>query len=44
MGTGRKHFRLFFHFHASITIGMVVICLITNRINKQIIPQTKFES
>ena len=28
-------------FHASIAIGMGVILLITNRLNKQIIPQTK---
>ena len=27
-------------FHAFITIGMGVIFLITNRLNKQIIPQT----
>ena len=40
-GTERKHFRIFFPFHASITIGMGVISLITNRVNKQIIPQTK---
>ena len=41
MGTERNHFRIFFPFHASITIGMVVIILITNRINKQTIPQRK---
>ena len=35
------YFRIFFPFHASITIGMGVIFLITNRLNKQIIPQTK---
>ena len=40
-GTERKHFRIFFPFHASITIGMGVIFLITNKVNKQIIPQTK---
>ena len=40
-GTERKHFRIFFPFHASITIGMGVIFLIINRVNKQIIPQTK---
>ena len=40
-GTERKHFRIFFPFHASIIIGMGVIFLITNRVNKQIIPQTK---
>ena len=33
-------FRLF-PFHVSITIGMGVIFLITNRVNKQIILQTK---
>ena len=30
-------FVYFFPFHASITIGMGVIFLITNRVNKQII-------
>ena len=32
-GTERKHFRIFFHTYASITIGMGVIFLITNRVN-----------
>ena len=41
--TERKHFHIFFPFHASITIGMGVIFLITNRVNKQIILQTKVE-
>ena len=40
-GTGRKHFHIFFPFYASITIGMEVIFLITNRVNKQIMLQTK---
>ena len=40
-GTERKHFRIFFPFHAFITIGVGVIFLITNRLNKQIIPQPK---
>ena len=35
-GTERKHFRIFFPIYASITIGTVVIFLITNRVNKQI--------
>ena len=43
-GTASKHFRIFFPFRASITIGMGVIFLITNRVNNEIIPQTKFES
>ena len=40
-GTDRKHFHFFLPFHASSTIGMGVIFLITNRVNKQIILQTK---
>ena len=32
-GTERKHFRIFSLIYASITTGMVVIFLITNRIN-----------
>ena len=32
-GTERKHFRIFFPIYASITIGMGVIFLITNRVN-----------
>ena len=40
-GTKMKHFHIFFPFYASITIGMGVILLITNRVNKQIILQTK---
>ena len=35
-GTERKHFRIFFPIYASITIGMGVIFLIANRVNKQI--------
>ena len=37
--TERKHFHIFFPFHASITIG--IIFLITYRVNKQFILQTK---
>ena len=37
LGTERKHFLIFFIFHASITIGMGVIFLIINSVNKQII-------
>ena len=37
----RKETFSFFPFHASITIGMGVIFLITNKVNKQIIPQTE---
>ena len=33
-GTERKHFHIFFPIYASITIGMGVIFLITNRVNK----------
>ena len=40
-GPERKHFHIFSPFYASITIGMGVIFLITNRVNKQIILQTK---
>ena len=32
-GTERKHFYIFFPISASITIGMGVIFLITNRVN-----------
>ena len=35
-GTERKHFHIFFPIYASITIGMRVIFLIANRVNKQI--------
>ena len=35
-GTERKHFHIFFPIYASITIGMGVIFLIDNRVNKQI--------
>ena len=35
-GTERKHFHIFFPISASITIGMGVIFLIANRVNKQI--------
>ena len=35
-GTERKHFHIFFPIYASITIGMGVIFLIANRVNKQI--------
>ena len=35
-GTERKHFHIFFPTSASITIGMEVIFLIANRVNKQI--------
>ena len=35
-GTERKHFDIFFPIYSSITIGMVVIFLIANRVNKQI--------
>ena len=35
-GTERKHFHIFFPIYASITIGMGVIFLISNRVNKQI--------
>ena len=35
-GTERKHFYIFFPIYASITIGMGVIFLIANRVNKQI--------
>ena len=35
-GTERKHVRILFPIYASITIGMGVIFLITNRVNKQI--------
>ena len=34
--TERKRFQIFFPIYASITIGMVVMFLITNRVNKQI--------
>ena len=34
-------FVYFFPFHAFITIGVGVIFLVTNRLNKQIISQTK---
>ena len=40
-GTERKHFYIFFPFHASITIWMRAIFLTTNRVNKQSILQTK---
>ena len=40
-GQKSKHFHIFFPFPASITIGMGVIFLITNRVNNQIILQTK---
>ena len=40
-GQKENIFVYFFPFHASITIRMGVIFLITNRLNKQIIPQTK---
>ena len=43
-GTERKHFHIYFPSYASINIGMWVIILITNRVNKQIILQTKVES
>ena len=33
-GTERKHFHIFFPIYASITIGMGVIFLITNWVNK----------
>ena len=36
-GTERKHFHIHFPFRASITIGLGVIFLITNSVNKQII-------
>ena len=35
-GTERKHFHIFFPIYASITIGMGVIFLIANRVNKEI--------
>ena len=35
-GTERKHFHMLFPIYASITIGMGVIFLIANRVNKQI--------
>ena len=35
-GTERKHSHIFFPISASITIGMGVIFLIANRVNKQI--------
>ena len=35
-GTERKRFGIFFPIYASITIGMGVIFLITNRVYKQI--------
>ena len=35
-GTERKDFHMFFPIYASITIGMGVIFLIVNRVNKQI--------
>ena len=34
--TERKHSHIFFPIYASITIGMGVILLIANRVNKQI--------
>ena len=34
--TERKHFHIFFPIYGSITIGMGVIFLITNRVKKQI--------
>ena len=40
-GDRKETFAFFFPFHTSITIGMGVIFLIINRVNKQIIPQTK---
>ena len=38
-GTERKHFHIFFPSYASITIGMGIMFLITNRVNKRIILQ-----
>ena len=35
-GTERKHFHIFFPIYASITIGMGVIFVIANRVNKRI--------
>ena len=35
-GTERKHFHIFFPIYASITIGMGVIFLITNTVDKKI--------
>ena len=35
-GTERKHFHIFFPIYASITIGMRIIFLLANRVNKQI--------
>ena len=35
-GSERKHFHIFFPIYTSITIGMRVIFLIANRVNKQI--------
>ena len=35
-GTERKHFHIFFPIYASITTGMWVIFLITNRVDKKI--------
>ena len=40
-GDRKETFSYFFPFHALITIGKGVIFLITNRVNKQIILQTK---
>ena len=40
-GTERKHFHIFFPSYASIAIGMGVIFLIINRVNKPIILRTK---
>ena len=34
--TERKHFHIFFPIYASITIGMWLIFLITNRVEKKI--------
>ena len=39
--TERKHFHICFPSYASIAIGMGVIFVITNRVNKQIILQTE---
>ena len=41
LGQKGNIFVYFFPIHASITMGMGVIFLCTNRVNKQIIPQTK---
>ena len=41
-GTERKHFHIFFPIYASIIMGMGVIFLIANRVNKQINKPPRF--